>query len=111
MLVLDGTVTGNRESLETRGTLNGNGLAYGDNKALDLDSTYTVTVPQPGLRQRQGRGESPSRPFVEIGGVRSTRSRNDDVRRRKRLEFETTMQQRGRSLAATGTADLSSRSS
>ncbi len=43
-VVLDGTVTGNAASLETSGTLSGNGLAYGDNKILDLDSKYAVTV-------------------------------------------------------------------
>src|SRR5439155_789301 len=42
---LDGTLTGNAASLKTTGTLDGSNLSYKDNKALDLNSTYTVAVP------------------------------------------------------------------
>src|SRR5262249_33670359 len=38
-------VTGNASALVFAGTLNGSNLAYRDNKALDLNSTYTVALP------------------------------------------------------------------
>ena len=43
--ILDGTLTGNRAALTTTGTLDGSNLSYRENNALDLDSQYTVTVP------------------------------------------------------------------
>jgi autotransporter translocation and assembly factor TamB len=43
--VLDGTVTGNQSALKIAGTLDGSNLGYQNNKALDLNSAYTVTVP------------------------------------------------------------------
>ena len=43
--MLDGTVAGNAASLQTTGTLDGSNVGYRENKALDLDSKYTVTVP------------------------------------------------------------------
>jgi len=103
MLVLDGTVTGNRDSLETRGTLNGNGLAYEDNKALDVDSTYAVTVPNLDVVNARVEAKSVAT-FVQIGGVEINQINATTTYDQKRLEFEATMQQRGRSLAATGNA-------
>ena len=50
--VLDGTITGNAASLEDDRHAERHQLAYGDNKALDLNSKYTVTVAGPGFRQR-----------------------------------------------------------
>ena len=38
-------MTGNAASLKTAGTLDGSNVGYQDNKALDLNSKYTVTVP------------------------------------------------------------------
>ena len=43
--VLDGTITGNATSLKTAGKLNGSNVGYQTSKALDLNSDYTVTVP------------------------------------------------------------------
>ena len=37
--MLDGTVTGNAASLQTTGTLDGSNLGYGENSALDLNSS------------------------------------------------------------------------
>ncbi len=43
--LVDGLVTGNASGLRIVGALDGSNVAYGDNKALDLHSHYTVTVP------------------------------------------------------------------
>ena len=43
--VLDGNVTGNASALRIAGKLDGSNIAYQNNKALDLNSGYTVTVP------------------------------------------------------------------
>ena len=55
-LALDGRITGNAASLETAGTLKGNGLAYGESRVLDLDSTYAVTVADLDFRNARVRG-------------------------------------------------------
>lgn len=44
-VTLDGTLTGNANALSTSGTLNGSNLSYQTDKALDLNSTYEVSIP------------------------------------------------------------------
>ena len=102
-LVLDGAITGNAASLETRGTLKGNGLAFVSNKVLDLDSTYAASMKD--LKVDTARVEARSRAsFVELGGVEIDQVEATTTYAQKKLEFETTVQERGRELAATGTA-------
>ena len=43
--VVDGTMTGNMAALRTDGTLKANDVSYQENNALDVNSRYTVTVP------------------------------------------------------------------
>ncbi|HEY2431973.1 MAG TPA: translocation/assembly module TamB domain-containing protein [Vicinamibacterales bacterium] len=43
--ILDGAITGNGSSLRIAGALDGSNVGYQDDKALDLNSHYTVTVP------------------------------------------------------------------
>ena len=64
--VLDGTITGNAASLAATGTLDGSNLSYQDNKALDLNSTYTVTVPDLELARANVQAKT-SGTFVQIG--------------------------------------------
>ena len=40
-------LTGNAASLQTKGTLDGSNVGYAGNNALDLNSTYVVTLPDP----------------------------------------------------------------
>ena len=100
-LVLDGTVTGNAASLETSGTLNGNRLAYGEQKAFDLDSHYAVTVADLDFVNARVKATSEAT-FVELGGVEINRLTATTGYAGKRLEFETTVQERSRELSATG---------
>ena len=55
--ILDGTITGNAASLQATGTLDGSNLSYQDNKALDLNSQYTVTVPELDVREGARAGD------------------------------------------------------
>jgi autotransporter translocation and assembly factor TamB len=100
-LVLDGTITGNATSLETSGTLNGNGLAYGEIKALDLDSKYAVTVADLDVVNARVQATSEAT-FVELAGLQINQMTATTTYAEKRLEFETTVQERGRELTATG---------
>ena len=56
---------------------NGNGLAYGENKALDLDSTYAVTVPDLDFVNARVQATSEAT-FVEIAGVADQSDDGDD---------------------------------
>ncbi|HET7695760.1 MAG TPA: translocation/assembly module TamB domain-containing protein [Vicinamibacterales bacterium] len=66
--VLDGTVTGNASSLTIAGTVNGSNVGYEDNKALDLNSRYTVTVPNLEFPRAKVQAET-SGTFVQLGNV------------------------------------------
>src|SRR5258708_14750118 len=66
--VLDGTVTGNAASLKTTGTLDGSNLGYGNNKALDLNGTYTVTVPDLDFPRAEVRAQT-SGTFLQSGSI------------------------------------------
>jgi translocation and assembly module TamB len=81
--------------------LNGNGLIYGTHKVLDLDSTYVVTVPDFDVVNARVKATSVAT-FVEIAGTEINQIDATTTYERKRLEFETTVQERGRNLAATG---------
>ena len=98
---LEGTVTGNAASLQTSGTLSGNGLAYGNNKILDLDGKYNVTVADLDFANARVQATSTAA-FVELGGTEINQLTATTTYAQKRLEFETRVQQRGRELAATG---------
>ena len=100
-VVLDGTITGNAASLETNGTLNGNRLAYGEQKVLDVDSKYAVSVADLDFVNARVKATSEST-FLEIGGVQINRLTATTEYAQKRLEFETTVQERTREVAATG---------
>ncbi len=99
---LDGTVTGNAASLQTSGTLSGNGLAYGNNKILDRRRQIRRLGRRSGLRECPGSGDEPRRSFVELGGTQINQLTATTTYAQKRLEFETRAQERGRALAATG---------
>jgi autotransporter translocation and assembly factor TamB len=98
---LEGTVTGNAASLQTSGTLSGNGLAYANNKILDLDGKYDVTVADLDFANARVQATSTAA-FVELGGTQINQLTATTTYAQKRLEFETRVQERGRELAATG---------
>ena len=98
---LDGTVTGNAASLQTSGTLSGNGLAYGNNKILDVDGKYDVSVADLDFANARVQSAATAS-FVELGGTQINQLTATTTYAQKRLEFETRAQERSRALAATG---------
>lgn len=65
---IDGTLTGNAAALKTTGSLDGSNLGYEDNKALDLNSQYTVTVPDLEFARAHVRAETTGT-FVQLGDI------------------------------------------
>jgi autotransporter translocation and assembly factor TamB len=100
-VVLDGTVTGNAASLHTSGTLDGSGLAYGENKSLDLNSTYSATVPDLDFVNAKVEATTDGT-FVSIGRFQINKLTAKTTYAQKRLEFQTTLQERTREVDARG---------
>jgi autotransporter translocation and assembly factor TamB len=67
-VVLDGTLTGNASSLQTTGSMDGSNIGYQTHKALDLNSTYKVTVPDLQFARAEVSAETKGT-FVQIGGI------------------------------------------
>jgi autotransporter translocation and assembly factor TamB len=102
-VVLDGTITGNRAALATSGTLDGSGLAWKENKALELDSKYAVTVPDLAFASAKVQAESTAT-FVQLGGLELNKVTATTTYAKKELEFTTRIQEKSRELEATGRA-------
>lgn len=99
--ILDGTLTGNAASLATTGTLDGSNLGYQDNKALDLNSQYTVTVPE--LTFAEAKVEATTNAtFVTAGGLQINSLTATTTYAKQQLEFTTSVKERTRELDATG---------
>jgi uncharacterized protein involved in outer membrane biogenesis len=101
-VVLDGTVTGNATSLQTSGTLDGSGLAYGENKALDLNSTYSATVPNLDVVNAKVDATTDGT-FVSVGRFEINKLTAKTSYAQKKLEFQTNLQERTREVDARGT--------
>ncbi|HXW07164.1 MAG TPA: translocation/assembly module TamB domain-containing protein [Vicinamibacterales bacterium] len=99
--ILDGRVSGNAVSLTTTGTLQGSNLTYGDNNALDLDSTYTVTIPE--LTPADARVEATTTAtFVKAGGLQLNEVTATTTYTSHQLDFKANLQEQKRELDATG---------
>ncbi len=98
---LDGTLTGNAASLVTTGTLNGSGLGYGSNSALDLNSQYTVTVPELAAANARVQATTDAT-FVKVGGAELNSVRATTTYDQKTLDFTTNLKQKTRELDAGG---------
>jgi autotransporter translocation and assembly factor TamB len=99
--VLDGTVTGNRAALTLTGTLDGSNLGYQENNALDLNSTYTVTVPD--LQFAQARVEATTdATFVKAAGLQLTSLHATTTYAEKQIDFATNLKEEKRELDAKG---------
>ncbi|MGB2714649.1 MAG: hypothetical protein WBC51_10750, partial [Vicinamibacterales bacterium] len=103
--VLDGTVTGNAASLKTIGRLDGSNLGYNANKALDLNSNYTVTVPDLIFKDAAVEAQT-SASFVSVGGLQINSLTAKTTYEKQRIEFTTNIKERTRELDATGTLIL-----
>lgn len=102
--VLDGTVTGNAASLTIAGTVDGSNVGYEDNKALDLNSAYTVTVPDLEFPRARVQAETTGT-FVQLGTVQINALTATTTYVDKKLDFTTHIAQGpsgGTAVAAAG---------
>jgi autotransporter translocation and assembly factor TamB len=99
--ILDGTVSGNARTLTTTGTLDGSNLSYGTNNALDLDSRYTVTVPDLSFAAAHIEATSDAT-FVVVGGTQLNSVKATTTYDKSRLDFTTSIKENTRELDATG---------
>jgi len=99
--LLDGTLTGNAASLEATGTLDGSNIGYGANKTLDLNSAYTVTVPDLTFKQATVQADT-SATFVKLGALQINSLTAKTTYAADRLRFTTNIKEQKRELDATG---------
>ena len=100
-----GTVTGNRAALTTTGTLDGSNLSYNDNSALDLNSQYTVTIPN--LDVAKARVEATTDgDFIKAAGLEITQLTATTTYDEKTLDFSTNIKEKTRELDARGSVIL-----
>lgn len=99
--VLDGTLTGNRASLQTTGTMDGSHLSYGSHSALDLNSQYTVTVPDLDVARAHVQATTDAT-FVVVGGTELNSVKATTTYDQRTLDFTTNIKEKTRELDATG---------
>jgi autotransporter translocation and assembly factor TamB len=99
--VLDGTVTGNAASLSTTGTVNGSNLAFQKNNALDLNSEYTVSVPDLQFANARVQAKTTAT-FMTVGGLEISELTATTTYDKQRVDFTTTVKEKTRTLDATG---------
>jgi autotransporter translocation and assembly factor TamB len=99
--VVDGTVTGNAASLKTTGTLGGSNVGYRENRALDLDSKYTVTVADLDAKQIHVDADT-NATFIKAGTVHLNAITAKTTYSVDRLQFTSTVKDEKRELDAVG---------
>lgn len=99
--ILDGTITGNAAALKATGTLDGSNLAYEKNSALDLNSSYSVTVPELELARAHVQATTDAT-FVAVGGMQLNAVKATTTYDQQRVEFTTNIKEKTRELDATG---------
>jgi len=98
---LDGTLTGNAASLGTTGTLNGSNMAYQENRALDVNSQYTVTVPDFDFAKAHVQATSDAT-FVVVAGMELNAVKATTTYDQRRLDFTANIKEKTRELDGTG---------
>ena len=103
--VLDGTVTGNASTLQTTGAMDGSNVGYNDNKALDVNSNYTVSIPDLTVKNIKVEATSAAT-FVAVGGLQINALTATTTYENQRIEFKTNAKEKTRELDATGSVIL-----
>lgn len=99
--IVDGTITGNRASLTTSGTLNGSNLSYQENNALDVDSAFTVTVPE--LEFAKAKVDATTKgTFIKAGGMEINEITAKTIYEQQTVTFTTNVKEKTRELDASG---------
>jgi autotransporter translocation and assembly factor TamB len=103
--VVDGTITGNARSLQTTGALDGSNLGYRENTALDVNSRYSVTVPDLEFKKAHVEADTTAT-LVKAGRVELSAITAKTTFEGDRLQFTTNVKEQQRELDATGTLIL-----
>jgi TamB, inner membrane protein subunit of TAM complex len=99
---VDGRLTGMRANLKSDGTLNGSNVKFGENGALDLNAKYWIAVPDLSFADATFGAET-NAAFVTVGGLELREVAAKTTYNGNTLQFESTINDRGRELTATGT--------
>ena len=99
--ILDGTITGNAASLQTAGTLDGSNVGYNENRALDLDSKYTVTLPDLDTKKVHVQADT-NATFIKAGALQLNAVTAKTTFSGDRLQFTTNVKEETRELDAGG---------
>ncbi len=99
--VLDGTITGNARSLQTTGALDGSNVGYRGNTALDVNSRYSVTVPDLEFKKAHVEADTAAT-FLEAGRLQLNAVTAKTTYEGDRLQFTTNVKEQQRELDATG---------
>jgi autotransporter translocation and assembly factor TamB len=99
--ILVGTITGNRAALTATGTLDGSNLSYQKNTALDLDSQYTVTVPNLTFANAKVDATTTGT-FIRAGAFEISALTAKTTYENQRMSFTTNIKEKTRELDATG---------
>ncbi|HYS27507.1 MAG TPA: translocation/assembly module TamB domain-containing protein [Vicinamibacterales bacterium] len=102
---VDATITGNGQELKAAGMLDGSNLGKADNNALDLDSTFDVTLPQLRLADATVHAKTDAT-FVQLAGQQINSLTADTTYTREKLDFTAVAKQGPRQLSAEGSAVL-----
>jgi autotransporter translocation and assembly factor TamB len=99
--VLDGTITGNARSLQTTGALDGSNLGYRDNSALDVNSRFSVNVPDLEFKKAHVEADTTAT-LIKAGKVELSAVTAKTAYEGDRLQFTTNVKEQQRELDATG---------
>jgi autotransporter translocation and assembly factor TamB len=99
--IVEGTLTGNADVMQTTGTLDGSNLTYQDNNALDLLTKYDVSVPDLSFGTATIKATTTAN-FVKAGGLQLNLVEATTTFAEKTLDFDAQLKEEKRELEARG---------
>jgi hypothetical protein len=103
--IVDATVTGNGRELKAAGMLDGSNLGKAENNALDLDSTFDVTLPNLQVADATVHAKT-NATFLQVAGQQINTLTADTTYTKEKLDFNAVAKQGPRQLNAEGSAVL-----
>ena len=103
--IVDATITGNGQELKAAGMLDGSNLGKAENNALDLDSTFDVTLPQLRVADATVHAKT-NATFLQVAGQQINTLTADTTYTKEKLDFNAVAKQGPRQLNAEGSAVL-----
>ena len=88
--------------MKTEGAIDGSNVKYGEHGALDLNAKYALSVPNLSFAEATVGAETTAT-FVTVGGLELREVAAKTTYKGNTLEFDSTINDRGRELEATGT--------